>query len=64
MQNDITLRGGVITKNPYLYNFVLTPVVGFVHLLIICKIIKRIKKYDKLNRYLFGEVFEYDKTLE
>lgn len=56
--------GGVITKNPYLYNFVLTPVVGFVHLLIICKIIKRIKKYDKLNRYLFGEVFEYDKTLE
>lgn len=44
-----------ITKNVYLCNFVITPVIGLVHLIIIYKLIWWIRKFDKLNQYLFGE---------
>ena len=59
----ISYLGGVnpITKNVYLYNFLLTPMIGLVHLIIIYKLIWWIKKHKKFDRYLFGEVSLYGK---
>ena len=55
--------GGVnlITRKMYLYNLVLTPMIGLVHLVVIYKLIWWIKKHKRLDRYLFGEVFLHGK---
>ncbi len=57
----LTGGGDLITGNMYLYNLILTPMIGLAHLVVIYKLVWWIKKHKRLNHYLFGEVSLYGK---
>ena len=52
----VKYRGGQnpLLQNIELYNFLWTPIIGILHLLIIYKMIMLISRNHKLNRWLFG----------